>query len=112
MYYNAAGEATANPQSFESIAIAVSNDMQYWKRFSKKPIITKGRGIAGDAQVVKTTTCMYYFISATIGWIALIRRLTVLPVLMIWSTGHNGTGTILLSHQRHLTVNMHTSLGW
>jgi len=64
MYYNAAGKATAeNPHSFESIAMAVSDDMLHWKRFGKKPIITKGRGIAGDAQIVKMGSLfvLFYF---------------------------------------------------
>jgi predicted GH43/DUF377 family glycosyl hydrolase len=48
MYYNAAGDS-----SFESIGMAASNDMVNWKRLGKNPILTKHRGICGDAQIVK-----------------------------------------------------------
>lgn len=47
MYYNAAGDS-----AFESIGMAVSNDMVKWKRLGKDPILTKNRGICGDAQIV------------------------------------------------------------
>ncbi|MBX3242348.1 MAG: glycosylase [Chitinophagaceae bacterium] len=53
MYYNAAGDSTFNGRQFESIAMAVSDDMVSWKRLGDKPLLTKGRGICGDAQVVK-----------------------------------------------------------
>lgn len=53
MYYNAAGDSTFNGRQFESIAMAVSDDMVTWKRFGHQPLLTKGRGICGDAQVVK-----------------------------------------------------------
>lgn len=53
MYYNAAGDSAANGHQFESIAMAGSDDMMNWKRISEQPILTKGRGICGDAQIVK-----------------------------------------------------------
>ncbi len=53
MYYNAAGDSSFNGRQFESIAMAVSNDMTNWKRLGEKPLLTKGRGICGDAQIVK-----------------------------------------------------------
>ena len=53
MYYNAAGKETNGKPSFESIAMAVSDDMQKWERSGNIPVITKGRGICGDAQIVK-----------------------------------------------------------
>ncbi len=49
MYYNAKGD-TAN---YESIGMAVSDDMVKWERFGKNPVITKNKGICGDAQIVK-----------------------------------------------------------
>jgi predicted GH43/DUF377 family glycosyl hydrolase len=49
MYYNAKGETA----QYESIGMAVSNDMIHWKRFGKDPVITKGKGICGDAQIVQ-----------------------------------------------------------
>ena len=59
MYYNAKGD-TAN---YESIAMAVSDDMIEWKRYGENPLITKGKGICGDAQVVKfgDIYIMFYF---------------------------------------------------
>lgn len=59
MFYNAAG----TKGGFESIAMAVSNDMKTWNRFGDKPVITKGRGICGDAQIVKMNKIyvMFYF---------------------------------------------------
>lgn len=59
MYYNAKGD-TAN---YESIAMAVSDDMVSWKRFGTKPVITKYKGICGDAQIAKINGIyvMFYF---------------------------------------------------
>lgn len=63
MYYNAAGDSAHKGHQFESIAMAVSNDMKQWQRFGDKPLITKGRGICGDAQIVKMGKLyvMFYF---------------------------------------------------
>lgn len=59
MYYNAKGD-TAN---YESIGMAVSDDMVSWKRFGKNPVITKHKGICGDAQIAKINDVyvMFYF---------------------------------------------------
>jgi predicted GH43/DUF377 family glycosyl hydrolase len=59
MYYNAKGD-TAN---YESIAMAVSEDMVSWKRFGDKPVITRAKGICGDAQLTKIgdVYVMFYF---------------------------------------------------
>ena len=59
MYYNAKGD-TAN---YESIAMAVSDDMRKWKRYGDEPVITKGKGICGDAQIAKIDDLyvMFYF---------------------------------------------------
>lgn len=59
MYYNAKGD-TAN---YESIAMAVSEDMVNWKRFGEDPVITRYAGICGDAQIAKIGDLyvMFYF---------------------------------------------------
>ncbi len=58
MYYNAKGEG-----DFESIGMAVSDDMSSWKRYGNEPIITRRKGICGDAQIVKINDLyvMFYF---------------------------------------------------
>ncbi|MGN6494326.1 MAG: glycosylase [Agriterribacter sp.] len=64
MFYNAAGKKTdAKGHQFESIAMAVSDDMKQWKRFGDSPVLTRGRGICGDAQIVKMDDLyvMFYF---------------------------------------------------
>ncbi|MDO6439258.1 glycosylase [Cyclobacterium sp. 1_MG-2023] len=59
MYYNAKGD-TAN---YEGIGMAVSDDMLNWKRFGNDPVISKGNGICGDAQIAKFNDIyiMFYF---------------------------------------------------
>jgi predicted GH43/DUF377 family glycosyl hydrolase len=59
MYYNAKGD-TAN---YESIGMAVSDDMLTWERLGKDPVITEHEGICGDAQIVKLNDLfvMFYF---------------------------------------------------
>lgn len=59
MYYNARGDTA----DFESIGMAVSNNMVSWKRFGDNPIITKHKGICGDAQIAKLNNVyvMFYF---------------------------------------------------
>lgn len=59
MYYNAKGDSA----NFESIGIAVSNDMISWKRMGSDPVITKQKGICGDAQITKINNLyvMFYF---------------------------------------------------
>ncbi|WP_439581514.1 glycosylase [Dyadobacter bucti] len=64
MYYNAKGErADAKGNGFESIAMAVSDDMHHWKRHGQKPLITRNTGICGDAQITKIgdVYVMFYF---------------------------------------------------
>jgi predicted GH43/DUF377 family glycosyl hydrolase len=43
--------------------MAVSNDMQHWQRQGDRPLLSKGRGICGDAQIVKMEDLyvMFYF---------------------------------------------------
>lgn len=59
MYYNAKGEAA----DYESIAMAVSDDMLSWKRYGEMPVISRGKGICGDAQITKIGDIyvMFYF---------------------------------------------------
>jgi predicted GH43/DUF377 family glycosyl hydrolase len=59
MYYNAKGDTA----SYESIAMAVSDDMVDWKRYGENPVITRGKGICGDAQITKVGDIyvMFYF---------------------------------------------------
>jgi predicted GH43/DUF377 family glycosyl hydrolase len=59
MYYNAKGD-TAN---YESIGMAVSDDMVLWKRYGTNPVVTKHKGICGDAQIAKINDVyvMFYF---------------------------------------------------
>ena len=59
MYYNAKGDTT----DYESIAMAVSDDMIAWKRYGENPVVTRGKGICGDAQIAKIGDIyvMFYF---------------------------------------------------
>lgn len=59
MYYNAKGDTA----KYESIGMAVSDDMVRWKRYGKDPVITKYKGICGDAQIAKFNNIyiMFYF---------------------------------------------------
>jgi predicted GH43/DUF377 family glycosyl hydrolase len=59
MYYNAKGDTA----DFESIGMAVSDDMISWTRYGKDPVITRRQGICGDAQVVRYNDLyiMFYF---------------------------------------------------
>lgn len=59
MYYNAKGDTAR----YESIALAVSKDMIHWQRWGEAPLITRGKGICGDAQIVKMGDLyvMFYF---------------------------------------------------
>ena len=59
MYYNAKGDTA----KYESIAMAVSDDMISWKRYGANPVITKYKGICGDAQIARIDDVyvMFYF---------------------------------------------------
>lgn len=59
MYYNAKGDTA----DYESIGMAVSDDMIKWERAGNDPVITKHKGICGDAQIAKIgkTWVMFYF---------------------------------------------------
>jgi predicted GH43/DUF377 family glycosyl hydrolase len=59
MYYNAKGDTA----DYESIGMAVSDDMVTWERFGKDPVITRHKGICGDAQIAQYDDLyiMFYF---------------------------------------------------
>ncbi|MBZ5857684.1 glycoside hydrolase family protein [Flavihumibacter profundi] len=61
MYYNAAGDTA----SYESIGMAVSDDMIHWSRYGKDPVISRYKKgtISGDAQIVQIGNLyvMFYF---------------------------------------------------
>ncbi|HSH20049.1 MAG TPA: hypothetical protein VLA03_06335 [Draconibacterium sp.] len=59
MYYNAKGDTA----DYESIAMAVSDDMISWKRYGENPVITKYSGICGDAQIARYNDVyiLFYF---------------------------------------------------
>ena len=60
MYYNAGGKDEAHPKG-ERIGIALSKDMQRWKRFKRNPVFahdTDGT-ITGDAQIVQIPARMF-----------------------------------------------------
>ncbi|MGM0532359.1 MAG: glycosylase [Bacteroidota bacterium] len=59
MYYNAKGDTA----TYESIGMAVSDDMRHWERFGEDPVISEYEGICGDAQIVKIEDLyvMFYF---------------------------------------------------
>ena len=60
MYYNAKSKAA---NSAERIAIAVSDDMEQWKRYGDKPVIDHQTGISGDAFITRMDDIwvMFYF---------------------------------------------------
>ncbi len=59
MYYNAKGDTA----DYESIGMAVSGDMKTWRRLGTDPVITRNKGICGDAQIVRIGKLyvMFYF---------------------------------------------------
>jgi len=59
MYYNAKGDTA----DYESIGMAVSHDMEHWQRYGDDPVITRHKGICGDAQIAKYRDIyiMFYF---------------------------------------------------
>lgn len=59
MYYNSRGDTA----KYESIGMAISDDMINWKRLGSEPLITRNKGICGDAQIVKINNIyvMFYF---------------------------------------------------
>ena len=67
MYYNANGDTSHNRDKktrwFERIGMAVSKDMQHWKRFQIDPVMHHKIGITGDAviQKINDVWVMFYF---------------------------------------------------
>lgn len=66
MYYNANGDSSHNTPKwrwFERIGMAVSNDMQHWKRLGAEPVMHHKIGITGDAVIQKIDNLwvMFYF---------------------------------------------------
>jgi predicted GH43/DUF377 family glycosyl hydrolase len=66
MYYNAVGDSLVNNKKtrwYERIGMAVSDDMQHWKRFGKDPVVHHPVGITGDGviQKIDNTWVMFYF---------------------------------------------------
>ena len=59
MYYNARGDSS----DYESIGMAVSDNMTVWNRYGNEPVITHYKGICGDAQIAKYNGIyiMFYF---------------------------------------------------
>lgn len=59
MYYNAKGKEG----DFESIGIAGSKDLLKWNRVGTDPVITRHKGICGDAQIARMGDLyvMFYF---------------------------------------------------
>lgn len=66
MYYNAVGDSLVNNKKtrwYERIGMAVSDDMQHWKRFGRNPVVHHPVGITGDGviQKINGTWVMFYF---------------------------------------------------
>lgn len=66
MYYNAVGDSLKNNKKtrwYERIGMAVSDDMQHWKRFKTEPVMHHPVGITGDAVIQKMGDkyVMFYF---------------------------------------------------
>jgi len=61
MFYNAKGDTA----DYESIGMAVSDDMHHWKRYGTEPVISQFRHgtISGDAQIARINNLyvMFYF---------------------------------------------------
>jgi len=59
MYYNAKGDTS----NYESIGMAVSDDIINWKRYRNNPVISRHQGICGDAQIARINDLyvMFYF---------------------------------------------------
>lgn len=59
MYYNAKGDTA----KYESIGMAGSKDLTHWERIGADPVITRYKGICGDAQIARMGKLyiMFYF---------------------------------------------------
>lgn len=66
MYYNAVGDSLPDNKPtrwYERIGMAVSNDMQNWKRYQTDPVVHHPMGITGDPMIQKIgdVWVMFYF---------------------------------------------------
>lgn len=63
MYFNARGDSLKPARGAERISMAVSDDMQHWKRYGTEPVINHHVGISGDAVIQKMGDLyiMFYF---------------------------------------------------
>lgn len=63
MYYNARGDSVNPGRGAERINMAVSDDMENWKRYGNQPLINHHVGISGDAviQKIDDVWVMFYF---------------------------------------------------
>jgi len=59
MFYN----AKTRKKGYETIGMAISDDMKTWRRFGVDPVLDAGSGISGDPQVVRIGNLwvMFYF---------------------------------------------------
>jgi predicted GH43/DUF377 family glycosyl hydrolase len=59
MFYNAKQQGPW----IERIGMAVSDDLEHWKRYGGEPVIDNGKGISGDPQIVRMDDLwvMFYF---------------------------------------------------
>ncbi|SHM93157.1 glycosyl hydrolase [Chitinophaga sp. CF418] len=63
MYYNAKGDSLNPKRGKERIGMAVSDDMEHWKRYFNQPVLDHYTGITGDAviQRMHNVWVMFYF---------------------------------------------------
>jgi predicted GH43/DUF377 family glycosyl hydrolase len=66
MYYNANGDTAKDNKKtrwFERIGMAVSDDMEHWKRYQTEPVVHHPAGITGDPwlQKIGDVWVMFYF---------------------------------------------------
>lgn len=63
MYYNAKGDSLKPKRGKERIGMAVSDDMEHWKRYLDQPVLDHFTGITGDAviQRMDNVWVMFYF---------------------------------------------------
>lgn len=66
MYYNAVGDSLPNNKAtrwYERIGMAVSDDLENWKRFQPNPVVHHPVGITGDPMIqrIHNTWVMFYF---------------------------------------------------
>lgn len=84
MFYNARGDTA----EYESIGMAVSEDMEHWSRYGKDPVISQHQKgtISGDAQIVRMGDLyvMFYFGAFWNGSKTAVERFAVSRDLVHW----------------------------